>query len=74
MSGRLQPGERWRERDSGRVIVILATEVHGTGPSWHYEDEPVPTTRTSWSWHYCDVCDFALWDRFEYLPTLRLVP
>ena len=62
---KLQPGERWLEKSSNRVIVILKTEVHGTGPSWCYEDGGTPGVV---NWHYCDVADFSIWKTFEYLP------
>lgn len=55
-----KPGTRWREARTGRVVRILREEVHGTGPSWTYEDEPG-------SWHYCDAWDFCVWERFEFL-------
>jgi hypothetical protein len=55
----IEVGQRWREKSTGRVIVILQVEVHGTGPAWHYEDECPCRQR------YCDVADFAIWNRFE---------
>jgi hypothetical protein len=53
-------GSRWREVETGRVIVIL-----GPGPNspwWHYEDDPAKTP-----WHCC-IEDFYIWDRFVRLP------
>jgi hypothetical protein len=54
-------GQRWREKATGRIIVILQEEVHGTGPAWHYENE------SHRAWHYCCIEDFVIWDRFEPL-------
>ncbi len=53
----IEVGGRWREVATGRVVVILAREVYGTGPAWRYEDEPR-------GWHYCCAEDFVLWGRF----------
>jgi hypothetical protein len=56
----VQPGRRWLETATGRTIVIIKSEVHGTGPAWTYEDEPN-------GWYYCDVADFFIWDRFKLI-------
>lgn len=64
VESQLQPGCRWRELASGRVIVILRREVYGTGPAWRYEDNGEPV-----NWHYCDELDFVLWGRFQFLPS-----
>jgi hypothetical protein len=57
------PGSRWRQKRSGRVVVIIESEVHGTGPSWRYEDEPTGPE----NWHYCDLSDFCLWGHYEFV-------
>lgn len=59
---KLEPGSRWREVATGRVIVIIDREVHGTGPSWSYEDGGNPGEI---NWHYSDAADFLIWKRFE---------
>jgi hypothetical protein len=58
MAADVPKDSRWRERETGRVARILEEEVHGTGPSYTYEDEPG-------SWHYANLCDWVLWDRWE---------
>lgn len=55
----IEPGSRWREVETGRIATILASEVHGTGPSYVYDDDDDD------EWHYCDVADFVLWGRWE---------
>lgn len=52
------PGSRWRDSHDGKIVRILESEVHGTGPSWTVEGEPG-------SWHYCFLEDFIIWKRFE---------
>lgn len=69
---RIRPGQVWRERENGRLIRILSEEVHGTGPSWTYinargRPEPDGPEHPDWFWHYCDLYDFCVWDRFEYV-------
>lgn len=54
----IKVGQRWVEKVTGRMIVILEQEVFGIGPAWRYEDEPE-------GWHYCSAFDFLLWGRFE---------
>lgn len=54
-------GQRWRQKRSGRIVVILSPEVHGTGPSWYYEDDPAK------EWHHCDVADFFVWREYELI-------
>jgi len=58
------PGSRWREIATGRIIVIIDSMVHGTGPSWRLEGGGKPKEV---NWHYCDIADFLLWQRFELL-------
>lgn len=54
MQGEIASGTRWREVETGRVIVVL-----GRGPDspwWRYEDEQEP--------RYCCLDDFTIWRRF----------
>lgn len=60
----ITPGSRWLNSDNNRVIVIIESEVHGTGPSWRYEDGGNPGQV---NWYYCQACDFTLWGRFKLL-------
>jgi hypothetical protein len=74
---RIRPGQIWREARSGRHVKILEEEVHGTGPAWTYCDPtgcPEPhdaSTHSDWFWHYCDVLDFVVWGRFEFVREAR---
>ena len=52
-------GQRWREKATGRVVVILRDEHCGVGPLWSYED--------TGEQYYCCIEDFVIWDRFEPL-------
>jgi len=61
---KIVPGSRWLEVVTGRVIVIIESEVHGTGPSWRYEDGG---DYGETNWHYCDMLDFLVWGRFKLL-------
>jgi len=58
------PGSRWLEISTNRVIVIINSEVHGTGPSWYWEDGG---DAGEVNWHYCELNDFTTWGRFELL-------
>jgi hypothetical protein len=66
------PGQVWRELDTGRLVRILEEEVHGTGPAWTYidatgNDVPESKDHGDWFWHYCDVADFFVWKRFQFV-------
>jgi hypothetical protein len=52
-------GQIWRERRSGREIIILNDEYEDVFVQWHYRDEPAS------SWHYSDCMGF-LWDGNEH--------
>ena len=41
------------------------SEVHGTGPSWSWEDGG---DAGEVNWHYCELNDFTTWGRFELSP------
>jgi hypothetical protein len=69
---RIRPGQIWYEPETGRHVKILEEEVHGTGPSWTYctpsgEPEPDGPRHPEWFWHYCDLFDFVVWDRFRFV-------
>lgn len=60
MADGFEPGTRWKEVESNRVIVI-----HGPGPMspwWYYQDDPKKEF-----WH-CYIEDFTIWKRFTKLP------
>lgn len=57
-------GQRWREKKSGRVVVVLEIEIRGIGPAWHYEDEAPE------DWHYSCAEAFGAWGWFVLLPVL----
>lgn len=52
-----KPGERWREKLSGRIAIIKQMDYAGTGPSYVYEDTK--------EWHYTDIAEFAVWGHWE---------
>lgn len=68
----IEVGQIWCEKESGRLIKILEKEVHGTGPAWTYctargKPEADGPDHPDWFWHYCDVFDFFVWGRFEFV-------
>lgn len=72
MTTEIRPGQLWLERRTGRHIRILQAEVHGTGPAWTYcnvdgDPEPHGPDHPDWYWHYCDLFDFIMWDRFQLI-------
>ena len=75
---RIEVGQIWWEKDTGRLIKILEREVHDTGPAWtycNYKGKPEPEgyckandhTYDDWFWHYCDILDFVTWERFYFV-------
>lgn len=69
---KIRVGQIWREKDTKRLIKILQECVHDTGPQWTYCKEdgtPEPESRrySTWFEHYCDLLDFMVWNRFEYV-------
>ncbi len=68
---RILPGQFWREATTCRRIKILESMVHDTGPAWTYVDasgnpEGDSEHHPDWHWHYCDLFDFTVWNRFVW--------
>jgi hypothetical protein len=75
---RIEVGQIWLEERTGRYIKILEREVHDTGPAWTYcnedgEPEPEGYCKANghryydWFWHYSDIFDFVVWERFYFV-------
>ncbi len=70
--GTIEVDQVWREKESNRLVKILKKEVHGVGPAWTYintegKPEGHDKDHPDWFWHYCDLYDFIVWNRFEFV-------